>query len=271
LPAITSLQEAYVRKVVDTVNDLDNVLYEITNETAIFSRDWQYHMVKYVKSYEAAKPKQHPIGMSAFDSGREGSMAALWGSPADWIAPQNDGSSGDFMDDPPAADGRKVMISDTDHLWGVGGDHVWVWKSFTRGFHTIYMDPITKPDGTTEPLWQEARKAMGLTLSLAGRMDLAKMTPRNDLASTRYCLANPAAEYLVYLPEGGEVTVDLTGAEGRLDVEWMRPIEGTTTGAESVAGGDKRVLKAPFNGEAVVHLWVSVKTRPAQAMEGDKL
>ena len=37
LPAITSLQEAYIRKVIDTVNDLDNVLYEITNETAIFS------------------------------------------------------------------------------------------------------------------------------------------------------------------------------------------------------------------------------------------
>ena len=31
--AITALQEAYVRKVVDTVNDLDNVLYEISNES----------------------------------------------------------------------------------------------------------------------------------------------------------------------------------------------------------------------------------------------
>jgi len=50
LPATTSLQETYVRKVIDTVNDLDNVLYEITNETAIFSKDWQYHMVKYIKS-----------------------------------------------------------------------------------------------------------------------------------------------------------------------------------------------------------------------------
>ena len=32
--AITALQEAYVRKVVDTVNDLDNVLYEISNESS---------------------------------------------------------------------------------------------------------------------------------------------------------------------------------------------------------------------------------------------
>jgi len=254
LPAITSLQEAYARKVIDTVNDLDNVLYEITNETAIFSRDWQYHMVRYIKSYEAAKPKQHPVGMSAFDSGREGSMAALWGSPADWIAPQNDGAAGDFMDDPPAADGRKVMISDTDHLWGVGGDHVWVWKSFTRGFHTIYMDPITKPDGNAEPLWQEARKAMGLTLSLAGRMDLGKMTPCNDLASTGYCLANPAAEYLVYLPQAGEVIVDLTANPGPFAAEWIHPVDGTVTPGNAVTGGDRRTFKSPLSGDAVLYI-----------------
>src|SRR5262249_23762766 len=33
VPAITRVQEAYVRKVIDTVNDLDNVLYEIANES----------------------------------------------------------------------------------------------------------------------------------------------------------------------------------------------------------------------------------------------
>ena len=46
------------------------------------------------------------------------------------------------------------------------------------------------------------------------------MAPRGDLASTGYCLANPGKEYLVYIPEGGEVTVEndeFTGAlPGRL-------------------------------------------------------
>ena len=35
IPTIIQLQEAYVRKVVDTVNDLDNIVYEIANETGI--------------------------------------------------------------------------------------------------------------------------------------------------------------------------------------------------------------------------------------------
>ena len=40
IPAITSLQEAYVRKVIDAVNDLDNVLYEICNEGDLTSVPW---------------------------------------------------------------------------------------------------------------------------------------------------------------------------------------------------------------------------------------
>jgi hypothetical protein len=256
VPSVTRLQEAYVREVTDTLNDLDNVLYEITNETAIFSKDWQYHMVRYIKEYEAAKPKQHPVGMTAFDSGREGSMAALLGSPADWISPQNDGVSGDYQNNPPAADGRKVILSDTDHLWGVGGDRVWVWKSFTRGLNPIYMDPLSKPDWvrSTEAEMQGARQAMGDTRRFAERMNLAAMTPRPELASSGYCLARPGVEYVVYLPDGGEVTVDLTAARGTFAVEWMHPVDGTIAPGKTCSGGDKRAFEAPFRGDAVLHI-----------------
>ena len=64
VPAVTALQEAYVRHVVDTVNDLDNVLYEISNEAADYSTAWQYHMIRLIHDYERAKPKQHPVGMT---------------------------------------------------------------------------------------------------------------------------------------------------------------------------------------------------------------
>src|SRR5262249_17800546 len=55
--AVTQAQEAYVRKVIDTMNDLDNVLYEIANETGQFAVAWQYHMIDYVRQVEAGKPK----------------------------------------------------------------------------------------------------------------------------------------------------------------------------------------------------------------------
>src|SRR5262249_10112181 len=51
IPAITELQEAHVRKVIDTVNDLDNLLYEISNEDypSAAGTQWQYHMINFVK------------------------------------------------------------------------------------------------------------------------------------------------------------------------------------------------------------------------------
>lgn len=38
-PAVTRLQEAYVRHVIDAVGDLDNVLYEISNESGAYSTE----------------------------------------------------------------------------------------------------------------------------------------------------------------------------------------------------------------------------------------
>jgi hypothetical protein len=137
-PAITDLQKAYIRKVVDTANGLDNVLYEITNEDTASPENtqWQYAMINYIKSYEAGKPKRHPVGMTAQYPG--GSNQDLFNSLADWISPLND-SSGDYCNNPPPADGRKVIISDIDHIDPSGTDYVWVWKSFIRGLNPIYL------------------------------------------------------------------------------------------------------------------------------------
>ena len=63
--AVWEIEAAYIRKVIDTVNDLDNVLYEVSNEAGSpYSDDWQVHVINFVKQYEATKPKQHPVGMT---------------------------------------------------------------------------------------------------------------------------------------------------------------------------------------------------------------
>jgi hypothetical protein len=149
-----------------------------------------------------------------------------------------------------------VIISDTDHLWGVGGDRAWVWKSFTRGHHTIYMDPLHKPEWvrSSEAEMEGARKAMGETRRFAERMNLAAMIPRNELSSTQYCLASPGREYLVYQPRAGRAfTVELTG--GRFHYEWFDAAAGRTaeTGQIEAAGGGQQ-FKPPFEGDAVLYL-----------------
>ena len=257
MPAVTAVQEAYVRKVIDTVNDMDNVLYEISNESHSNSQEWQYHMINYIKSYEATKPKQHPVGMTV--EYPDGDNTELFASPADWISPNDIGG---YKDNPPAADGSKVIISDTDHLWGIGGDRQWVWKSFTRGINPIYMDCYDEiyceGQDPNDPTAVSVRRNMGYALNYAKRINLMAMTPQPDLCSEGYCLANPAAggaEYLVYLPAGGSVTVDLSATSGDLIVEWFNPATGETAIMGKVNGGSSQNLTVPFSGDAVLYLY----------------
>jgi hypothetical protein len=262
-PAITRCQEAYVRQVIDTVNDLDNVLYEITNEdTGGAANDaWQYHMIRFIQEYEASKPHRHPVGMTR--QFPEGDDDALLRSPADWISP-----GAKLL----TADGRKVILNDTDHCYfwiglkadGLDAQRAWVWQNFTRGSQCLFMDPYLDPShdpgrndpsgGRPDSYWDTLRWAMGRTRACAERMDLASAVPHDDLASTTFCLANPGHEYLVYLPEGGEVTVDLSASPGPYKVEWMHPVEGKIIRSGSTDGGARQVFKAPFSGDAVLYL-----------------
>ena len=261
VPAVTRRQEAYIRKVVDTVGDLDNVLYEISNESHRDSTAWQYHVIGAIRAAEATKPQRHPVVMTVQHPG--GSNAALVTSGADAISPKY---LGPWRKDPPPADGRKVILSDTDHHWGIGGDRRWVWKSFLRGHNPIYMDPYTSEKHRDHPSrgqWDGARRAMGQTLAFSRRVNLAALVPRGDLASTGYCLAGgrgAAAEYLVYLPDGGEATVHLT-VPGRFAAEWFDPATGRTVDGGVVEGPGRRAWRSPFREDAVLYLF-STKSVP---------
>jgi CubicO group peptidase (beta-lactamase class C family) len=258
-PAVTDIQEAYVRKAIDMVNGFDNVLYEISNENHPPSTQWQYHMIRFIKEYERTKPQQHPVGMTFQYKG--GKNQVLFDSPADWVSPNPDGG---YRDDPPPADGRKVVINDTDHLWGIGGNLAWVWKSFTRGYHPIFMDPY---DGDIlgnrfDPKWGPIRRTMGHTLLYARRMDLAKTVPSPDAASTKYCLANPGNQYLIYKPAGGDsITAKLP--PGTYRYEWFDPASGTqaSTGTRTVTDAETR-FSSPVEGDAV--LFVTRAVFPAK-------
>ena len=251
-PIVTKIQEKYVRKMIDTLNDLDNILWEISNESHKGSTSWQYHMITFIKKYEASKPKKHPVLMTfQYPQGRN---ATLFASPAEAVSPNEEEG---YREAAKPATGEKIIISDTDHLWGIGGNHKWVWKSFLRGLHPICMDYYTDEQWASRLNKRELeyiRRNMGYTLKYATRINLAAMVPRGDLVSTGYCLADPRREFLVYLPEGGETTIDLSMASASLSVEWFEPLSGTTIAAAAVAGGAKRLLRSPFAGDSVLYI-----------------
>ena len=139
-----------------------------------------------------------------------------------------------------------------------------MWTSFTRGLNPLFMDPYDGafpvdevPRDPNDPRWEQIRVAMGYTLTFADRLNLIAMRPRGDLASTGYCLANPVAQgaaYLVYLPTGGTVTLDLSGTSGTLTVEWFTPSTGQTSAGGTTTGGAPRSFTAPTSGDAVLYV-----------------
>jgi hypothetical protein len=275
--AITAIQDAYVKKVIDTLNDLPNVLWIVSQEAPPNSIWWNNHLIALTRSYEAGMPLQHPIGYGALADVGVAGDAVLLNSDADWIAPTAKFS-------PPVSLGsghpaRKVNINDSDHSYfGMWNDAAQInrnyfWINFTTGSQTLFMDPYvvyypredrnrclspvhgigSGPDSR----WDQVRDTMGYIREYAERMDLAAMTPQGNLASTRHVLANSDptdAELLVYAPAGGTFTVDLSGISGRFAVEWFNPATGAKTAGANVSGGATRSFTPPFRADAVLYL-----------------
>jgi len=253
VPGMTNLQREYVAKVIESLNNLDNVLYEICNECPPTSIQWSYNMIDFIKHYESEKVKQHPVGMTV--NFPYPNTSALFASDADWISPGDD--AGDYLSNPPEADGSKVIILDSDHITYFDASAGMIWKQFTRGLNPIFMD-LAPPLRDKAPLpEQEAiRAAMEQTKLYSDKMNLAAMTPRKDLTSTGYALANPGSEYLIYAPQGESFSVVLR--PGSYSYEWFNPTSGSlaVTGSIDAAGGCQW-FSPPFGGDAVLYLHIT--------------
>lgn len=73
-----------------------------------------------------------------------------------------------------------------------------------------------------------------------------------------YCLAKSSELYLVFLPEGGDLPLDLSWAPGEFELSWFNPREGgALTGATAIGGGKVITLHAPSEDED----WLAVVRR----------
>jgi len=255
--AVVELQEHYVRAVIDAVNEFPNVLYEIGNEhdgTAANSA-WQYHMIDLVHAYERDhKPARHPVYMSA--QWPDPRNADLLSSPAEAVVPFAWRGPGDerWEYEPPAGHVGKVVFLDTDHLWGVGGNVDWVWRSFMRGYQPMYMDPwgYDHMDPLAPAGREDVRRALGAACRLAAELDLSVMVPRPDVVSTGFALYDGAATAIVYQPYEDRLCLnvgrDLAGA----GVEWRDLVDDArrAPGTIRLTGGGG-LLDPPWPGPAV--------------------
>jgi Putative collagen-binding domain of a collagenase len=275
--AITDFQDACVRKTIDTLNDLPNVLWIVSEEAPPNSTWWNNHLISLVRATEKAKPYEHPIGYAALDSAPD---SILYNSDADWVAP-----SAWVSPTQSCGTGRpscKVNINDSDHSYfGMWNDSPqknrnYAWENFMTGNQVLFMDPylvyyprqsrnlcaspVNGIGSTPDPRWENFRNNLGYLVKYSRKLNLANVTPRSSLCSTKFCLAQtPAvgAEYLAYAPSGGSFTVDLSAMPSSrvLAVEWFNPATGTTMSSSPIpAGSSSQSFAPPFSGDAVLSL-----------------
>lgn len=67
-------------------------------------------------------------------------------------------------------------------------------------------------------------------------------------------LAEPGQVYVLYLPHGGDATLDLSSTSGRFSSQWLDPRTGAVTDGDVVQGGAKCSWKSSWQGDAVLCL-----------------
>jgi hypothetical protein len=275
--AITAFQDAFVERVIDTLNDLPNVLWIVSEEAPGDSLWWNNHQISHIRAYESGKAQQHPIGFAALAGSSD---ATLYNSDADWVAPQIrvSPSKSCGTGKPPC----KVTVNDSDHsyweMWNQTAlqNRNYAWENFMNGNQVLFMDPYllfyprqgrnlcvspthaicSQPDTR----WEDFRNNLGFILRYSRKVNLANLVPRGDLSSTGFCLARTpeaGAEYLVYAPSGGPFTVNLSAIPGSrtLAVEWFNPSSGSVIAGKPVpAGSASQSFNPPFSQDAVLYL-----------------
>ena len=250
--AAYNYQKAFVEQVIDTVNDLDNVLIEISNEDGTYAEAWQKALIDYIQTYESGLPKQHPVGMTKLYPSGTNSM--LTSSNADWISPDEDLA--------PVAQNStdQSWMYDTDHTVGDTDTYEWIFRALCMGYGGAwYMDPwdsTGEGDTTVNPTYELIREILGYALNYAAQIDLENATPQASLSTTGYCLAKLTGiyQFLVYQDGTGNFNLTLTSYAGTFTLEWLRLSDGTTQAGSNVSGGAVRTLTPPWSGSVAAFL-----------------
>lgn len=132
---------------------------------------------------------------------------------------------------------------------------------FAAGFHgsighSDVWNRIDAPNHYSFSIKGEgAADQLGVLYDFFTALPFWRMEPFDDVTGElAVALAEPGQTYVVYLPHGGEVTVDLSGLSGHFRTEWLEPRTGSVTRADTVSAGNQCAWQSPLPEDAVLCL-----------------
>jgi hypothetical protein len=136
-----------------------------------------------------------------------------------------------------------------------------LWSIYTGGAN---YEMFTKLSVIGFPEYEQHFEDMRRARELIEDMPYWDMQPVNPLVlnGDGYLFAKPGAIYLTYLPNGGEITLDLSGDPGVFNASWFNPRVGSTQVIDEVQGGGPRGFSAPDGLDWALLLEVQVEPTP---------
>ena len=210
-------QLAYAKAIVDELNEFDNVVWEITNESTSDSWQWQYDLIEGIRDHEMLThgERAHLIWMSC--SGGNGFLTDV-NNTADIVSPCGSGGYTSAANaNPPALrlqDLHHLHIFDSDHLAPRLAEPKFVWKSAMRGYHPIFMDlsydlewfPL--PWDTSEQRWDDIKSSLAAVQKVLDNIDMGRMAPQardSTYPSTSHFTLFSTADPANPMPDGFQV------------------------------------------------------------------
>jgi hypothetical protein len=118
-----------------------------------------------------------------------------------------------------------------------------VWSVYTGGanFEMLTQPIINFADFGRH--FEDMTRARGVVESLP----FHQMRPSNSLLTSGkgYVFAQAGQAYLVYLPDGGNLNLNLSASSNSFSAQWFNPRDGSTRAIAPVAGGGGRSFSAP--------------------------
>ena len=262
---VLKFQRRFVDKILSYSLKFGNVLYCMDNETSV-TPQWGKYWSQYINAKAKATGLRvhttemwdkwdlaHPMHNATFDHPQTYSFVD--------ISQNNHQKGQQHWDNSQRQRSRiadnvrplnNVKIYGADEYGRFGNDRDGMerfWRNIFGGLASARFHRPTSGLG----LGTKAQANIRSMRLLTNNMDIFTCAPHNNLLSNRkpneaYCMANPGAEYAVYFPNGGEVTLDISTLKKPPAVRWLDIMKSRWLDVQREERKGKLTLRCPSQG-----------------------
>lgn len=143
------------------------------------------------------------------------------------------------------------------------------WATVVGGGFPSYGHKETIRAVDTDYLMTPGTSYMTILYDFFTNMNWWDMQPENDRVDNGFCLSRGVIDYVIYLPDGGAVNVDLRENVAIYLAKWFNPQTGSSNDTQKVVGGSMHRYQAPYDDDAV--LWLHAVVKPVISVDTDTL